>query len=85
MGPKKIVDFQGRKVIARSLDFTAKTGENWQQYELEDGSVLKVKAVVLDVTRLEGEYGAEGDPVYQFSAQQLVTVIVPDELKRKVN
>ena len=85
MGPKRIVDYQGRKVTARSIDFNAKTAENWQQYELEDGSVLKVKAVILDVSKLEGEYSEQGDPVYQLSAQQLVTVAVPDELKKKAN
>ena len=62
MGPKKVVDFQGRKVISRSLDFAAKTGENWQQYELEDGSLVKVKLVVMDVIHLEDEYGPTGDP-----------------------
>ena len=83
MSVNKIVDFQGRKVTAKSLDFNAKS-ENWQQYELEDGSIVKLKVVLLDVLRLEGEYNdATNEPIYQVMAQQLVTVVVPDALKRK--
>jgi hypothetical protein len=71
-------------VSGASLGFDAKA-ENWQQYQLDDGSVLKIKLVLLDVIKLDGEFNDNGDPVYQFAAQQIVTVVVPDELKRKVN
>ncbi|MGO9230157.1 MAG: hypothetical protein ACLQKA_13250 [Bryobacteraceae bacterium] len=83
MGPKKTFEHQGRKVQGQSVEFTAKS-ENWQQYELEDGSQLKVKIVLLDVVRLD-EYSDNGDPVYQLAAQQLIGIQVPDELKKKVH
>lgn len=83
MGPKKTFEYQGRKVQGQSVDFTAKS-ENWQQYELEDGSQLKMKIVLLDVVRLD-EYNENGDPVYQFSAQQLIGIQVPDEFKKKAH
>lgn len=81
MGPKKTFEYQGRKVQGQSVEFTARS-ENWQQYELEDGSQLKVKIVLLDVVRLD-EYGDNGDPVYQFTAQQLIGIQAPDALKKK--
>ncbi len=82
LGPKKTVEYQGRKVQGQSVDFTAKS-ENWQQYELEDGSQVKMKVVLLDVIRLVDEYNKNGDPVYQFSAQQIIGMTIPDELKKK--
>ncbi len=81
VGPEKTVEFQGKQVKARSIDFESK-GENWNQYTLEDGTVLKMKVVLLDVMRLD-TYNDAGDPVYQFSAQQITAVQAPDNLKRK--
>ena len=81
MGPEKTVEFQGRQVKGRSVDFES-TGENWNQYKLEDGSVLKIKTVLMEVMRLD-HYSDNGDPTYQFVAQQIVAVQVADNLKRK--
>ena len=83
MGQKKTVEYQGRKVPGEVLEFEAKT-EGWNQYTLEDGTSLKMKLVLLDVTRVLNEYGPTGDPVYMFSAQQIVGVTPPDNLKKKV-
>jgi hypothetical protein len=78
---KKTFDFQGRKVTGQEINFESK-GENWNIYLLEDGTKLRVKLVVLDVARLD-EYNNVGEPLYQFRAQQLVNVEVPDNLKKK--
>ena len=83
MGPSKLVDFQGRKVLGRSIEFEPKN-EPWAQYQLEDGSIMKVKVVLLDIIRLE-EYAPTGEPLYQFSMQQITAVSVPDELKKQPN
>ena len=82
MGQKKTVDYQGRKVEAEVLEFEAK-GEAWNQYALEDGSSLKMKTVLLDVSRLLNEYDDKGEPVYVFAAQQIVGITAPDNLKKK--
>ena len=81
MGPEKTIEYQGRQVKGRSIDFESK-GENWNQYTLEDGTVLKLKTVLMDVMRLN-EYNDNGDPVYQFAAQQIVAVQVLDNLRKK--
>jgi hypothetical protein len=82
LGPKKTVQHQGRPAFGQSVEFTAKS-ESWQLYELEDGTQLKMKLVLLDVIRIVDEYNKNGDPIYQFAAQQIMGINVPDELKKK--
>lgn len=81
MGPERTIEFQGRPVKGRSIDFESK-GENWNQYSLEDGSILKIKTVLMEVVRLD-HYNDNGDPTYQFVAQQIVSVQVAENLRKK--
>jgi hypothetical protein len=81
LGPKRTVEYEGKSVIAQALKFDA-ASEPWNHYTLEDGSVLKLKVILLDVVRLEGVYN-NGMPVYQFAAQQVLSVDSPEELKEK--
>lgn len=57
--------------------------EPWTEYELEDGSTLKIRTVLLDCLRVEDEYDADGNPVYMLKANGIMTAIVPDGLKQK--
>ena len=47
--------------------------ENWSSYELEDGSTLKVKQVLVKVIKLD-EKDHEGKPVYITEAQPIISV-----------
>jgi hypothetical protein len=76
------VNFQGREVIAESVEFEADK-EQWSTYILHDGSTLKVKAVVTEVSRLQGVYDSNGDPVYMVQASQVMSVIAPEALRRQ--
>ena len=82
MGQKKTIEYQGRKVEGEVLEFDAKS-EVWNQYALEDGTSMKMKLVLLEVIRVLNEFSPNGDPVYQFSAQQIVGITSPDNLKKK--
>lgn len=72
MNDAKLYDYQGRKVEGEEVLFTTK-GEQWCVYALADGSELKVKLVMMDVVRLKGVED-NGQPVYLFTAQQVVGV-----------
>lgn len=52
-------------------------------YRFDDGTVVKAKAVLMHVERLEGAYSADGTPIYNMVWNQVVTVVSPDEIKRK--
>jgi len=81
MAQHKTVDYQGRKVVGEVIDFTPPV-ESFNIYQLADGTILKLKTVLLEVVRLNGEYGPTGEPVYVFSAQQIINSISPDNLKQ---
>ena len=38
--------------------------EVWSEYRLADGTVLRIKPVMITVSRMDGEHTLEGDPVY---------------------
>lgn len=58
------------------------SSEQWNEYLLADGSVIRLKAVVTDVWRIVDEYDKEGDPVYVVNSRNVVTVTSPDELRK---
>jgi len=82
VGPKKQYSYEGKQVLGQQIDVES-SSESWNTYKLEDGTVLKMKVVLLDVVRLDNEYDKAGNPVYQFSAHQIVGITPPDELKKK--
>jgi len=56
--------------------------EQWNQYLLADGSVLKTKAVVTEVWRIIGEYDADGNPSYVLRSGGVLVVNAPEELRK---
>ena len=59
------------------LDFNV-VREPWNKYELADGSVLKLKVVLTKVRKRV----VDQKPVYEFEAQTIIVVLLPDDLKR---
>jgi hypothetical protein len=57
--------------------------DGWSEYTLADGTVLRVKAALLDVRLAVGQYSPDGDPIYVFQAALVNQIKVPDRLKRK--
>jgi hypothetical protein len=56
--------------------------ENWNEYLLEDGSLVKTKAVLTEVWRVVGEYDAEGNPSYVLKSGGIVVVNAPEDLRK---
>ena len=82
MGPKRSYPYKDKAVEGQQIDFTSSSAEAWNTYTLEDGTTIKMKTVLLEVARLS-EYDDKGNPVYVFSAHQIIGATVPDELKKK--
>src|ERR1019366_1039703 len=78
--PKKTYPYLGRQVPGQAVEFEP-TAEPWTQYKLADGSEVKIKSVLLNAARLD-EFNEQGDPVYQFQFQQILSIVAPDSLKR---
>jgi hypothetical protein len=57
--------------------------ERWTEVTLEDGTILRIKPVVLSAIRVENQYDQEGNPLYQLKVNQLMTVAsAPDHLRK---
>lgn len=60
--------------------------EKWANITLEDGTVFRLKTIVSSAVRIEGQWDAEGNPLYFIKSSPAVAIVsVPDELRRKVN
>ncbi|MGH9540578.1 MAG: hypothetical protein ACRD2H_01685 [Terriglobales bacterium] len=57
--------------------------ESFSIYLLEDGTTLKVKAVLTEVSRVEGAYLPNGDPLYAIQAAQILSAVAPEHLRKK--
>ncbi len=76
------INYQGRDVEATRVDFRIER-EDWNEYQLMDGSHLRLRLVLSEVLRVEGEYDAEGNPVYVAKSGNVLTVRAPDNLKKQ--
>jgi hypothetical protein len=79
---KRRVTWQGREVEATIMPFQT-GGEHFNEYLVEDGTVVKLKLVVTEILRLDDEYDAEGNPIYVVISANVPYVSAPDELRQK--
>ena len=75
------MDYQGRRVNVVPVDVT-QAQERWNEYLLDDGSVLKVKLVVTKIFRAENERDQEGNPLYIFQSTNISSVNAPEHTKQ---
>ncbi len=68
-GPKESVDIESSK-------------DGWSEYNLADGTIIRAKAVLLDVKKMTGQYNADGEPVYELQITMVNQARVPDKLKK---
>lgn len=57
--------------------------EQWSEFTLEDGTVIKARLTVLSAVRLNEQYDQEGNPAYSLKLAPLVIFNSPDNLKKK--
>lgn len=55
------------------LRFDAKS-EPWTEYLLEDGTVVRVRVIMVRANRREGQFNDHGAPVYDLEMQQIMHV-----------
>ena len=80
---KRTIPLFDREVEVTEVDILEKR-ERPAEYTLEDGSVIRFTPVPTAVFRLDGQYNADGTPVYLVLNQGVVTVVSsPQELLKK--
>lgn len=80
MSRKVITVFNGKKVSGTSLDFDIDK-EGWNIYQIGDGSTLKMRTVVAEIIRVDGEYTDAGEPIYTVKSTSILNVEVPGNLR----
>ena len=75
------IPFQGQQVDATEIDFQTRK-EDWNEYQLMDGSTIKMKLVVAEIFRVDGRYDNERNPVYVVKSNNILIVRSPDNLKK---
>lgn len=56
--------------------------EGVSEYTLDDGTVLKVKPVIVDVKRAIDQYGVDGKPLYILTLTNITETTSPSRLMR---
>jgi hypothetical protein len=81
----KTVAPTGQTVDATDVPVEEST-ERWSEIRLEDGTIFRIKPVVLAVTRLDEIYDPEGNPFYQVKSNAAIALVsVPENLRRRMN
>ena len=78
-----VIDWRGKQVEATPVKFR-NIREEWNEYDLEDGSTIRMKTIVSDVVCVPDEYDQENNPIYVVRSTNMVVVNSPDHLKKKI-
>jgi hypothetical protein len=58
--------------------------DHWNKYKLKDGSVIKIKLIVKEISRLTTKWQPDGNPIYLINSQNIIRMSqVPMKLKAK--
>lgn len=75
------------RLFSREVDVTEvniiERQEHVAEYKLEDGSVIRFAAPAMSVFRIDGEWDAQGDPLYFVAPGASTTVISAGEKTRR--
>jgi hypothetical protein len=81
MQDKKKVPFGGGMVDAVSIPYHT-TVENWNEYFLDDGTVIRVKTITSEILRVEDQWDEEDNPVYVVKSANFMHVNAPEKLRK---
>ena len=70
------IQYAGREADALPMEVN-QSSEKWNEYLLEDGTVLKMKLILKKILRVENEFDAEGNPVYVMQTTNVTAVTSP--------
>lgn len=72
----------GEWAEAEEIGFRS-SGEFWNEYLLDDGTVVRMKLVVTAVERVAGQYDDSGNPMYLIQSTNVLNVSAPEDIRKK--
>ena len=82
MEKKVKAKFEDKLVDAIELDFKTKK-EDWNEYEVSDGTTIRLKLVAANIVRVQDRYDNDGNPIYLVKSSNVIGVSVPEHLKKE--
>ena len=80
MEKRTMINFGGQTVEATELGFKS-LKEEWNEYQADDGTFLRLKVVVSEVVRLD-DYDQDSKPIYVVKSSNVLSSSVPEHLKK---
>jgi hypothetical protein len=74
MGQRRRVNFAGNTVEVEDADIIS-SNEMFNEYELADGTVVKVKGVLTSLSSIVGQTSPDGTPIYLAALSPVVAVV----------
>lgn len=78
---KRVVDPNGNEIDATIMPYQV-GAEYWNEYLVDDGTVIKVKFVATELLKFDGLFDPMGEPQYSLQGQAIVSVSAPDKLRK---
>ena len=79
---KQTISVLGQNVVVTEIPIV-KSDEKTNEYELEDGSVIRFRAVATAILRVEGQHDGDGNPIYLVKNGTIVNVVSAPETVRR--
>lgn len=76
----KVLAPDGKLADADEIEII-EANDPWHEYKLADGTTIRMKPIVVRIVRLRGYYQEDGSPVYLVESKNVVSAVVPDELR----
>jgi hypothetical protein len=77
MATQKIKGPDGKDHDATPVGFQ-NAREYWNEYLLDDGTIIRLKLIATEVLRIEGMRDANGGPVYVVKSTNVIVANAPD-------
>ncbi|MBU4448289.1 MAG: hypothetical protein KKD99_06860 [Proteobacteria bacterium] len=73
--------YQGKEIETVEIDFKV-VKEDWNEYELADGTKIRMKAVTSYINRAIDVFDSDGNPLYLLKSSNVLALSVPGHLKK---
>jgi hypothetical protein len=84
MERKRTIQLGNESVEAIEMPYQV-GGEHWNEYVLNDGSVIRIKWVVTEMLKVSGKFDNEGNPLYIVRSKNVVSVSASDRAKKQTS
>jgi len=75
------VPFEGKIVEGVEMEFKS-IKEDWNEYQINDGTIVRLKVVVTNVARITDKYDNDGNPIYVVKSSNVLSISAPEKLKK---